>query len=365
VAPTPVCILLAGAFSELGLYGLARVWWTVFEPALGVHAAGLRAILVAAGVLTGVVGAVMCGGQHHLKRMLAFATIAQVGLFLVGIGLLSADGLAGTAVWVVADGLVKASLFACVAIVQHRYGTIEERDLHGRARELWPVGTVFVLGALLIASLPVTGSFLGKALVEDAALAEPGYGWVPVVLLAVTGVVGGTLLRAAARVFWGIGSPAPAEVGEGEDEERPERESEERPRHVSPALWMPAVGMLAAAVAWGLLPGLVDAAGRAAAAFADSGGYARQVLAGVASVPAAPPELHGPGATAYLYAVGSVAMALGVATAALALPRTLPAPAARALDGLRGLHNGRPGDYVAWAVAGTAVLGGLFAVVLV
>src|SRR2546421_6576766 len=37
VAPTPVCILLAGAFSELGLYGLARVYWTVFDGPLGAH----------------------------------------------------------------------------------------------------------------------------------------------------------------------------------------------------------------------------------------------------------------------------------------------------------------------------------------
>src|SRR5213075_280428 len=58
VAPTPVCILLAGAFSELGLYGLARVYWTVFHGAFDVEA--LRAVLVCAGALTGVLGAVMC-----------------------------------------------------------------------------------------------------------------------------------------------------------------------------------------------------------------------------------------------------------------------------------------------------------------
>src|SRR5215212_1429937 len=137
VAPTPVCIMLAGAFSELGLYGVARVYWTAFD---GAHAAELRAVLVTLGLVTALLGGVMCVAQHHLKRMLAFATIAQVGLFLVGIGALTADGLAGTAVWLVADGLVKAALFASVAIVQHRDGAVEEADLHGRARELWPLG---------------------------------------------------------------------------------------------------------------------------------------------------------------------------------------------------------------------------------
>ena len=65
--------------------------------------------------------------------MLAFATIAQVGLFLVGIGLLSAGRRSpALAVWVVGDGLVKAALFAVVAIVQHRYDRVRGAGLHGR-----------------------------------------------------------------------------------------------------------------------------------------------------------------------------------------------------------------------------------------
>ena len=79
VAPTPVGLLLAGAFSEIGLFGLARVHWTVFHAVLAPHEAELRAILVGLGLLTALVGAVMCAAQHHLKRLLAFATISHVG----------------------------------------------------------------------------------------------------------------------------------------------------------------------------------------------------------------------------------------------------------------------------------------------
>src|ERR1700742_220250 len=111
----------------MGLSGLARVYWTVF------HAAPHpEAVLLVAGVLTGVVGALMCAAQHHLKRMLAFATIAHVGLFLIGLGLLSADGVAGVAVWIVADGLVKAALFCCVSALQHRFDSLEIADMFGR-----------------------------------------------------------------------------------------------------------------------------------------------------------------------------------------------------------------------------------------
>src|SRR3954451_19207647 len=59
VAPTPVCILFAGAMSELGLLGIARVYWTAFAPALDPHAEALRWTLLAIGLLTAFVGAAM------------------------------------------------------------------------------------------------------------------------------------------------------------------------------------------------------------------------------------------------------------------------------------------------------------------
>jgi multicomponent Na+:H+ antiporter subunit D len=337
VAPTPVCILLAGAFSELGLFGLARVYWTVFA---GVFA-HLETVLLVAGLLTAVVGALMCGVQHHLKRMLAFATIAHVGLFLTGIALLTPDGLAGTAIWVVADGLVKAGLFCCLAVVQHRHGSVEVAEVFGRGSRR--LGIVFVAGALCVASLPPTGSFLGKALVEDAA--PP---WAPPILMLVTGLVAGTLLRAAARVFWGIGEAPPADPAGDEPEDEPVREE-----GGARSLAAGAVVLTAAGAAWGLVPGLAAAAGRAAAAFTDRRGYAAAVLEGRV----VPHAIHvpGPSAAAYAYAAGSLAVA-GV-TAWLGVRRTLAIP--RPLDGLRRLHSGHPGDYVAWTVAGAAVLGGV------
>src|SRR4051794_37609869 len=194
VAPTPVGLLLGGAFSELGLFGLARVHWTVFHGVLAADEPRLRAILVGLGVLTGLVGAVMCAAQHHLKRMLAFATISHVGLFLVGIGLLDADGLAGAAVWIVGDGLVKAALFAMVGLLNDRFATVDEAKLHGRGRELPGAGVLVCLAALAVSSLPPFGPFLGKTLVEDAAL-KAGYGWVPAVMVLVSALTGGALLR--------------------------------------------------------------------------------------------------------------------------------------------------------------------------
>jgi multicomponent Na+:H+ antiporter subunit D len=358
VAPTPICILLAGAFSELGLYGLFRVYWTAFHGVLGGEEEALRAIFVAAGAMTAAVGAGMCLVQHHLKRMLAFATISQVGLYLVGLGLLTPGGVAGAAVWVVADGLVKAALFAIAGVLQHRCDRVTEHELHGGGRGIWPLGAAMALAALMIASLPPTGSFLGRSLVEDAALEVGGYGWVPVFMAVVTAVVAGTLLRAAGRVFGGWGIPAGPDP-QNEDGDTVDEES--RDRRTGAVLWVPAVVLLAGAAAWGVLPGLTAGVARAAGAFTDTSGYASAVLGGAHhAVPAV--HLKAPGTTAYLYALLSLAGALGVAALGLAgAGGRVPRGVAAAVAGVRRLHDGRPTDYVTWLAAGAAVLCAAFA----
>ncbi len=216
-APTPVCILFAGVMSELGLYAVARIYWTAFGGALAPHAPELRAILVVAGAFTALFGATMCFIQHHLKRMLAFATISYIGAFLVGIGFLVPDGLAGTAVYVVADGLVKASLFTCVGIFQHRFAQVDELRLRGRCASMPFTGAVFLFGALALAALPGWGTFLGKSMIEDTALKTSGFGWVPAVFTVAEILTSAAVLRAAGRVFLGWGPPLRALSSGGED----------------------------------------------------------------------------------------------------------------------------------------------------
>jgi multicomponent Na+:H+ antiporter subunit D len=116
-------------------------------------------------------------------------------------------------------------------------------------------------------------------------------------------------------------------------------------------------------VAWGFVPALRDASSRAGAAFADSAGYAAAVLDGRA-VPVHAAEVAAPETTAWLYSAGSLALAVAVAVVALARVPALPSPLGRAVDALRDVHTGRPGDYVAWTVGGAVALGGLFGLTL-
>ncbi|HEY2638086.1 MAG TPA: proton-conducting transporter membrane subunit, partial [Solirubrobacteraceae bacterium] len=286
VAPTPVCILFAGALSEIGLYGIARVYWTGFAGAFGDHAEALRAILVTIGVLTALTGSVMALVQRHLRRMLAFATVTYVGLFLCGIGLLTAQGLAGAAVYVVGDGFAKAALFVCLAILQHRRGSVDEARLQRGCRDMPYTGALFVLGALALVALPPFGGFLGKGMIVEAAH-HVGYGWLTVVLGLCSALTAGAVLRAGARIFLAWGERAEpdrtSEVDRAEEGDEIEAPHDRTP----PELFLGATVLLVAALLVGVVPGVADFAQRAALRFTDHAGYARSVLHG-AVVP-----LHG------------------------------------------------------------------------
>ncbi|HEY1524574.1 MAG TPA: proton-conducting transporter membrane subunit [Solirubrobacteraceae bacterium] len=364
VALAPVCLLLAGAMSEMGLYGLARIWYGVFAPAFGGQEGVIRAVLVGGGLITAVWGAAMSLSEDHLKRMLAFLTISFVGIFLIGVGLLTADGLAGTAVYVLADGFAKASLFGCVGIVQHRLGQVGQRRLHGKARHLRATGALFLFGGLLAASLPPFGPFLGKSMIEDAAV-KVGYGFAAPLIVLASALAGAAVLRAGARIFLGWGDVEEDRESSSSDEETESETTGSRDR--TPAvMFVPTLLLVLAAAGIGVWFGFADLAGTAAHRFVDGVGYRAAVFG--APPPLATAHSSSPEWYDWLYSGGATVLALIVAAAGL-WGRRIKAHAALAgaatiMRPLKALHTGRIGDYTAALALGVVVLGALFTITL-
>lgn len=363
VAPTPVCILFSGVMVELGIYAVARIYWTMFDRALSIHVLQLREIFVGLGILTVIVGGCMCFAQHHFKRLLAYSTICHAGLMLIAVGLFGSRALGGFVLYVLGHGLLKGSLFAGAGIVLHRLQFIGEHHLHGRGRGMVWTPVLFIAGAIGLTAAP--GYLLESA--ESAisgAASQLDFRWIRWIFFFGGIATGSAVLRFTFRTFFGWGDPAPQDRASQVDEKQ---EAEEEPRRVPAAMFIPAACMVALAGLVSLVPHLPQTIDAAARLFTDQAAYKSIVIDG-SSV--ATPLLEPPPPETGSMLRGAVACVLAFGIALMTIFRkrvplgAMFDRAERGIPLLREWQSGHPGDYVAWLTFGTAALGGCFVVLL-
>lgn len=170
-APSHVSAMLSGVVLKMGIYGLLRVLSLLPAPP-----SAWGGLILALGTISGLLGVVFALGQHDLKRLLAYHSIENIGIILMGLGLAmlgcSDDrpewvvlGLSGSLLHVWNHGLFKSLLFLCAGSVLHGAHSRQIDRLGGLAKGMPWTAAFFVLGAAAICGLPPLNGFVSELFV--------------------------------------------------------------------------------------------------------------------------------------------------------------------------------------------------------
>jgi len=171
-APSHVSALLSGVVIKMGIYGLVRVGLLLLpEPPLS-----WGVLVLMLGVTSAILGVAFALSQHDLKRLLAYHSIENIGIILMGLGIAligayahrpawTALGLAGCLLHVWNHGLFKSLLFLAAGAVIMKSHTRQIDRLGGRAKAMPYTAAAFLLGAVAICGLPPLNGFVSEWLV--------------------------------------------------------------------------------------------------------------------------------------------------------------------------------------------------------
>ncbi|WP_276259755.1 complex I subunit 5 family protein [Haloglomus litoreum] len=176
-APTGVSALLAALASTVAAYALARLLLSAFGATLLERVPAVRTLLLTAAVVSIVAGALLAAREPVVRRRLAYSSVSQFGIVLVGVALASSPGVTGAVVHLVGHAVMKGGAFLAAGLVATQYGAVRVDDYAGLARRAPAVSAALAVLLLGLVGIPPTVGFAGKFYVALAA-AEAG-AWIP------------------------------------------------------------------------------------------------------------------------------------------------------------------------------------------
>ena len=227
-APSHVSAVMSGVAIKMGLYGIVRFsGWLPVPPAAGWVVIGL-------GATSALLGIAFALAQNDFKRLLAYSSVENMGVILIGVGgaLLAVRhgdapwgrlAMAGALLHVWNHGVFKSLLFSAAGSVLHATGTREMSRLGGLWRAMpWTAG-LFALGSIAVSGLPPLNGFVSEWLVYlglfDAVMSKGPSAWAAMpaaIMLAMAGAVAMTsFAKAGAMIF--LGAPRTQAAAKGHE----------------------------------------------------------------------------------------------------------------------------------------------------
>jgi hydrogenase-4 component B len=207
-APTPVSALMSGVLIKMGVYGLLRT-----ASLAGPPPAWWGWLVLCLGLGSGVLGVLWALTQHDLKRLLAYHSVENIGIILMGLGVgalgarfgapvVATIGFAGAVAHTLNHALFKSLLFLGAGAVQRATGTRAIDRLGGLARRMPLTWAVFVIASVAIVGLPPLNGFVSEWLIYQGLLRTAGVEEAQAALFAVGGLalIGALALACFAKV---------------------------------------------------------------------------------------------------------------------------------------------------------------------
>ncbi len=198
-APTPISALIhAATMVNAGVYLLAR-FFPAFE-----SVPGWRYSVMVVGMISAFLAALMALTSNDLKRVLAYSTVSQLGYMVYAVG---AGGIFASQFHLLSHSVFKALLFLSAGAIIHSIGTRDMHQMGGLAKKMPFVNTVFIIGSLALAGVPILNGFWSKELILEAGIMHGNPMWIYIIMLIVTGLTALYTFRTIWMVFYGSSNP--------------------------------------------------------------------------------------------------------------------------------------------------------------
>jgi NADH-quinone oxidoreductase subunit M len=179
-APVEVTAVLSGVVSKTAVYGFLVIVLAKFpEPV-----ADLDQVVLVLGAAGLVYGSVLAFRAPDLRGIIAYSSMAQMGLITLGLFAFNDLGLDGAVLQSVCHGLVSAAMFLLVGMTERRCGTGDLDALGGMARGRPALATVLLVAGMIALAVPGSATFAGEFLIMAGAY-EQGWGYAAIVALGV------------------------------------------------------------------------------------------------------------------------------------------------------------------------------------